>query len=90
MAAHSSKIAHKAGPHHLSQHSLLKEGSASDGWVESLTSLTDSVQATQLLDEEAAQAAVSPSLLLAQLLHPRAFFWTQTAWQGRLSSRASL
>ena len=61
MAAHSAKIPHKVGPHHLSQQSLLKEGSASDGWVESLTSLTESVQATRLLDEEAAsQATVCP------------------------------
>lgn len=59
MAAHSAKIPHKVGPHHLSQQSLLKDGSTSDGWVESLTSLTESVQATRLLDEEAAaQAAV--------------------------------
>ena len=57
MATHSSKVAHKTGPHHLSQQSLLKDGGASDGWVESLTSLTESVQATQLLDEEAAHAA---------------------------------
>lgn len=56
MATHSSKVAHKTGPHHLSQQSLLKDGGASDGWVESLTSLTESVQATQLLDEEAAHA----------------------------------
>ena len=60
MATNSSKVAHKTGPHHLSQQSLLKEGGASDGWVESLTSLTESVQATQLLDEDASQVMASP------------------------------
>lgn len=60
MATHSSKVAHKTGPHHLSQQSLLKEGGASDGWVESLTSLTEAVQATQLLDEGAFQVMADP------------------------------
>ncbi len=61
MATHSSKVAHKVGPHHLSQQSLLREGVASDGWVESLTSLTESVQATQLLDEDASQVRALPN-----------------------------
>ncbi|CAL5222525.1 g4900 [Coccomyxa viridis] len=60
MATHSSKVAHKVGPHHLSQQSLLRECGASDGWVESLTSLTESVQATQLLDEGASQDNRAP------------------------------
>lgn len=60
MATHSSKVAHKVGPHHLSQQSLLRECGASDGWVESLTSLTESVQATQLLDEGASQVRACP------------------------------
>ncbi len=42
MNAHKEKKA----PHHLS-----RDASAAEGWVESLTSLTDDVQATQLLDE---------------------------------------
>ena len=32
-------------------HPLSRDSSAADGWVESLTSLTEDVQATQLLDE---------------------------------------
>ena len=70
MATHSSKVAHKTGPHHLSQQSLLKEVGATDGWVESLTSLTEAVQATQLLDEDASQVMVclfTPCMLIRTL-----------------------
>ena len=34
-------------------HHLSREVSSADGWVESLTSLSEDVQATQLLDEVA-------------------------------------
>lgn len=43
MSAHKDN---KRVPHHLS-----RDASAADGWVESLTSLTEAVEATQLLDE---------------------------------------
>lgn len=43
MSAHRDN---KRVPHHLS-----RDASAADGWVESLTSLTEAVEATQLLDE---------------------------------------
>ncbi len=42
MNAHKEKKV----PHHLS-----RETNAADGWVESLTSLTEAIEATQLLEE---------------------------------------